>query len=317
MRDHRRAASLFAAATLATTLSACGSDESTPVAVAVFDLPDTVVFPEGIAVDKSSGRLYVGNTVDGAVHRSVSDDPGDGFEVFIPADDERDQLVGMKVRDGLLFAAGRRNATLHVHDVETGDEVATLTTPDAERTLLNDISFDADHAYVTDSFRPVVFRVPLDQLDSASELEPWLDLTTTPLAYDDGFNLNGITASDDGTVLLTVQSNTGTLWRIDIATQQVTEIELDGGDLATGDGLLLDDTTLYAVTNSPDALVRIELDDELTTGAVTDTLDDDSLDLPTTVAEANGSLYVVNSQLDDSPGEQTFPFTITRFPFEP
>lgn len=335
MRHHNTAS--WIAVALVVVLAACDTDEpggatttdppstatSTEPAttdgdpVVVYDLPDTVAFPEGIAVDTSTGRIYVGNTTDGAVHRSVTDDPADGFEIFLPADDERDQLVGMDVRGGLLFAAGRRNATLHVHDIDTGDEIATLTTPDTDRTLLNDITFDAEHAYVTDSFRPVIFRVALDDLETATELDPWLDLTTTPLAYTDGFNLNGITASDDGTVLLTVQSNTGALWRIDTTTRNVTEVELDDGDVTTGDGLVLDGTTLYTVTNRPAALIRIELDDQLASGNRTDILTDDSLDLPTTVAESGGNLYVVNSQLDDPAGEETLPFTITRFPFEP
>jgi len=289
-------------------LAGCGDDGggSTPT----FALPDGDVFPEGVAVDKETGTLYVGSTADGAVYRGDVDDE-DSLEVFLePGVDGRDEVVGMKVRDGLLFVAGRGSGRVFVHDVDDGSLVRVLEAPPADETLLNDLSFAGDAAYVTDSFRPVLFRISLAG-GEVGDLEPWLDLEGSPIAYEGGFNLNGISGSDDGRHLLAVQSNSGTLWRIDVETKDIVAVDLDGEALTSGDGLLLDGTTLYVVRNEPGVVVRIELADDLASGEVVEELEDDSFAFPTTIAELDGRLFVVNSQLDRRPGEAVRPSTVS------
>lgn len=298
---------------------AAGAEEEPREAtdVVVHDLPDSALLPEGIAVDKDTGLLYVTNTRDGAVHRL---DPEAGeAELFLEGDEDgRTELVGTKVRGGRLYAAGRRSGSFFVHDVATGDLLGQFDAPPAERSLLNDVSFAQGAAFVTDSFRPTIFRLPLDGVDDGTaELEPWLDLDETPITYEDGFNLNGITASDDGTVLLTVQSNTGQLWRIDVAERSVEEIDLGGASLTTGDGLLLDGTRLVVVRNSPASVTWLEMADDLRSGEVVDQVTHPSFDLPTTVAEDGGRLFVVNSQLNGSLEDAERPFTVTELPFDP
>ena len=71
-------------------------------------------------------------------------------------------------------------------------------------------------------------------------LEPWLDLRSTPIRYvPNQVNLNGIVASPDGRWLLTVQLATGQLWRVDTTTREVAQVQVDGGPLRNGDGLVL------------------------------------------------------------------------------
>lgn len=133
------------------------------------------------------------------------------------------------------------------------------------------------------------------------------------IPYDDRFNLNGITSTDDGRYLVTVHAGTGVLYRIDTQTEEVSEIDLGGADLTTGDGLLLDGSSLFAVVTEPDAkVVRIELAADASSGEVVDELEDPSFAYPTTLAQCGTDrIQVVNSQLDQAPdGDPDLPFTI-------
>ena len=62
--------------------------------------------------------------------------------------------------------------------------------------------------------------------------EVWINFTNTPLQYQQGFNLNGIAITDDGRYIITVQSNTGKLYRIATATKEIEVVNL-GSQLVT------------------------------------------------------------------------------------
>ncbi len=116
-------------------------------------------------------------------------------------------------------------------------------------------------AYFTDSRRPVIFRIPSRQVrrpagDQPRPAETFVDLTGSPIQYAPGFNLNGIVATRDDAALLTVQSNTGRLFRVDLRTRAVTEVDLGGALLANGDGLVLVGDLLLVVRNADRAAPR-------------------------------------------------------------
>lgn len=167
-------------------------------------------------------------------------------------------------RAGRLFVAGRDTGRAFVYDTGTGELLRAFAPPTAKRTLINDVAVTGDAAHFTDSFRPVLFRAPVTA-DSVGDLEPRLDLTGTPIEYGDGFNLNGIVATPEGRYLLTVQYNTGALYRIDTASRTITPVDLRGA-LPEGDGLVLDGRRLYAVSGG--AIVPVELSQDLTAGDV-------------------------------------------------
>lgn len=317
-----------------------GAIAQTPPAIpaaTVYELPETDVFPEGVAVDPERHVFYVGSTSDGAVYRG--DLASGEIDVFLEGNvDGRTAVTGIKVApDGRLIVAGRNTGQVFVYDIGTGELLARYSNglgdapidgeaASANRpTLINDIAITPDGvSYVTDSFTPVLYRIPAaaDTAPGAAtpssdpiELEVFLDFTGTAFTYEDGFNANGIVATPDGRYLLVVQYNTGRLYRIEIATTTVTEVELGGAAIIGGDGLALDGQTLYAVTEPETAIVPITLDEELTRGTVGEPMTNPTFDYPTTMAlVGDGTALVVNSQLDmtGAGSEPDLPFTVSR-----
>lgn len=293
-----------------------GSGDATagaPATTRRIELPGERVFPEGVAIDPGTDQLYVGSTEDGSVYRAGLDD--DRAEVFLePGADGRTAVTGLAVGDGILLVAGRDTGRIFAYETDSGELIEAFdTSGDGDRTLINDIAVAGDAAYVTDSFRPVLWRLDLSG-QAIGQPEPWLDLAGSPIGYDDGFNLNGIASSADGTALLTVHNTTGELFRIDTATGEIIAVDLGGEVLTGGDGLELDGITLYAVAG--DQLVTVDLDRELSSGTVTDRFSLDGSGYPTTLALTADDFVVVNSQLDmaGSDAEPTLPFTLSLIP---
>lgn len=290
----------------------------------IFTLPGEAVFPEGIGVNHATGDFFVGNTQDGTVYKGNARNPGE-LEVFLePGSDGRTAVSGLRVDDqGRLFVAGWFTGRAFVYDAESGDLIKALETPAAEQTVVNDVTFAGDAAYFIDSYRPIIFRVSRTA-NSIGDLEPWLDLTGTAIQYSDGFNLSGVTASDDGRYLVAVQENTGTFYRIDTETKEVRQIDLGGETFVFSDGLLLDGQTLFVVRSDPGVVHQLALSQDLLRGEVVRNLDDPSLRFPTSAAEFGGRLLVVNSQLNAEPGgvmtdqgvTAELPFTVSSLPVQ-
>jgi hypothetical protein len=157
---------------------------------------------------------------------------------------------------------------------------------------------------------------PRGQRRASGALEPWLSYAGTPIEYTpapDDFEVNGIVASDHGRYLVVVQANTGKLFRIEIATKEVVEID-HGGASANGDGLQLLGRRLYAVAGG--AIVEVLLSGDLTHGEVVSRTTDPSFSTPTTNAIARGRMLVVNSQFDRlfSGQSPVLPFTVSSIP---
>lgn len=279
-------------------------------------LPGDAVFPEGVAFRESSGDFFVSSTGDGTIFRGNIGRAA--VEVFSPGGaDGRSAATGMKVDDsrGRLFVSGGGTGGMYVYSLSDGSllgKFQTARTP----TFINDVALvPGGDAFFTDSQSPVIYRVYSDE-SGALAFEEWLDLSGTPITYQQGFNLNGIDASADGRYLVTVQSNTGKLFRIDVASKQVSEIALNGEALTNGDGLLLNGGALYVVRNQQGVIVKLNVDSDLTSASAETSVSNSSLAYPTTIALAKDRLLVVNSQFDRR-GEgmsPDLPFTIASIP---
>ncbi|WP_298462375.1 SMP-30/gluconolactonase/LRE family protein [uncultured Cellulomonas sp.] len=280
---------------------------------------DPDIYPEGVAAQGT--RFYVGSTTDGTVYRGRLGDPV--ATPFLPGgQDGRTSAIGMKVDGRTLFVAGGATGLVFAYDVATGELTGRwqVTDPGGAPTFLNDLVVTRrGDVYVTDSQRPVLYRIDARErrTHGLAVLPTFVDFTGTDLQYQPGFNVNGIAATRDSRHLVLAQSNTGRLFRVATRDGAVTGIDLGGGSVS-GDGLVLDGDTLYAVERQGDVgyLVTVELDRRLTSGTVLRRTTDPTFDDPTTAAAVGrGSLLVVNSQFGErAAGEEPDTFTVSRVP---
>lgn len=281
------------------------------------------MFPEGIT-EGPDGTFFVGSSNDGTLFRIHRDRRE--AEVWSEAGrDGRTELLGLHVDPrGRLVCCGASTGLVFVYDVASGALVARRRVP-SETALLNDVVTDHAFAYVTDSARPVLWRVPLD-VDGAGgvgEPELWVDLGQAG-APDDSF-LNGIVVDRDRGVLLVVAQVYGALWRVDLATGEPVPVDCAGLELGA-DGMLLRDaagqTRLLGLTNRGEtretvtfALTVLRLDeDRRCAELVTEVpLPVEEYDVPTTLAEDGDRVLVVCGQVMH-PDDPRPPFVVRALP---
>jgi hypothetical protein len=269
--------------------------------------------PEGITI--GNGRyIYAGSLATGAVFRA---DLRSGRGVVLVAPQAGRTAVGLKLdeRTDLLYVAGGATGSAFVYDADNGASVAAIQLTTAAQTFVNDAIVTRTAVYFTDSFRAVIYRVPLER---DGDLPDPPAVEEIPLGGDfmhvaGQFNANGIEAAFDGRALIVVNSVLGTLYRVDPTTGVATLIDLGGGSVVNGDGILLRGRTLFVVQNQLNQIAVVDLDFGLTSGRVVRTITDARFDVPTTVDSFGGSLYAVNARFGTPPTPDTT-YDIVRVP---
>jgi sugar lactone lactonase YvrE len=261
--------------------------------------------PEGIA---TAGKYaYFGSRATGAIYRANLTD-GTGRELSPPTGTPS---LGLKVDDrGRLFVSGGTAGNARVIDTRSGRVLASYqfaTFP----TFVNDVILTDRAAYFTDSYRPVLYRVPFGRGGSLPPADGFTTITLTGAYQQTGevVNLNGIVQTPDRKALIVVQSNTGTLFRVDRATGVTTRVDVPGFTFTNGDGLLVLGRTLYVVQNRLNQIAVVKLNRAGTAGTLTGTITDPNFDVPTTVAPAFGRLYLPNARFT-TPPTPTTPYTV-------
>lgn len=282
--------------------------------------PNDEVFPEGITYQPSTNSFYVGSTNGGAVYRGVNNPKGARtIELFLPAGgDNRTAVVGMKVdRLGRLFIAGGATGFIWIYDTSTKDLLFS-TKINQTGGFLNDVAIAPDgSAYFTDSLLPFLYRVFQDAKGDF-QVER-IDLAQSGIEYVAGFNLNGLVITPNGRYLLTVQSNTGALFRLDLRTRLARQIDTEGATFTSGDGLSLNGDTLYVARNSLNTIVAFKLEDQFTEGRTIGSITDPTFDFTTTMVQVGNRFLVVNSQFQrrGAGGPPVLPFTISSVRIHP
>ena len=267
--------------------------------------PDVIALPpgwqpEGIAKGRgttmfsgsiASGDVLAVDVVTGESHLAVDAPPG-----RTAAGLEQDLWER-------LWVAGGARGKAYVYSAD-GAPAATLSLGSPPSTFINDLVITRDAAWFTDSFDDVVYKVPIGR-DGRLGAPVAVPLTGS-YRQGAGFNLNGIDATAGDRWLVAVQSNTGTLYRIDPATGGTTAIDLGGASLVNGDGLLLEGHRLYVVQNFFNKVSVVDLDPgDFTSGTVVRELTSANLDIPTTIASLGNRLYLVNSRFSTPPTPTT------------
>ena len=246
--------------------------------------------PEGIVVGGST--LYAGSRRHGGIYAF---DLETGMGRILYAGQTGRAATGLEFdpRTGYIFASGAGTGDLHVYDSATGVNVASYKLAGtAGPTFINDVALTPSGAYLTDSMRPVLYKVPLGPDGELID-----DVQVIPLSGDyvhiAGFNLNGIEATPGGDRLLVVQTNTGFLFEVNPGDGATTRIEL--AEILRGDGMLLIDRSLFVVRGSGD-VVRVLLSPDYRHGRVLGIQSHPNFEGPTTMTRYANRLYVVNGR---------------------
>ena len=276
----------------------------------VISLPDGFQ-PEGIAT-RNANEFFVGSIPTGDIYKGDLRRADSGDDVFIDAPDGR-QAIGLSLRNGVLFVAGDPTGQAYAYNARTGEDLGVfqLTTGP---TFVNDVVATRTAAYFTDSLNQRLYRVPIQGKGEFGTPET-LPLTGD-IAYEDGFNANGIEATKNGKTLVLVQSNTGKLFTVDPATGITTEIDLGGETVVNGDGILLDGRhRLWVLQNRDNLLTLVRLSSNLNSGKVVERFTDETFSVPTTLASAGSRLAIVNARFGvDEPEKAEYWVTQIRRP---
>jgi sugar lactone lactonase YvrE len=278
--------------------------------------PDTIPLPngwqpEGIATGKGNA-FYSGSRATGAVYKGDLR-TGLGDVLVQPWGGA---ALGMKVdHRNRLFVAGGGTGTASVYDARSGELLKRYTLTTAP-TFVNDVIVTKRGAYFTDSLKRQLYVLDLghrghhgrhghharhDRLPAEARTLPLKgDLLTAPTG---GFELNGIESA--GRRLVAVHSALGRLYAIDPRDGDTDQIELDGGNVMNGDGLLRHGRTLYVVQNQLNRIAVVRLDRDLDDGEITGHLTDSDFDVPTTIAKKGGFLWAVNARFSTPPTSDT------------
>ncbi len=262
--------------------------------------------PEGVAVDDED--VYVGSVGDGSIfHFEKGDRQAALF--LAPGLDGRTSVTGIKVQDGLLYVSGAGTGQVFIYDVESKALVFKSSTGlEAGKSFVNDVDLaDDGAAYFTDSFSPYLYRVAKGS-NGQWALQRFIDFTGTAFTYVTGFNANGIAIKDG--VALIVQSNTGKLFRVHLATKAVTQVDLGTGRVPGGDGLVRKGQRLYVISGGA-GVTEVRLRDHATKGEVRGSTGDATFAGPTTAARQGDRLYVVNAQFSAGAGAK-LPFWVSN-----
>lgn len=301
---------------LAATVAAIAATAYAPAAVAsATPYPETITLPnDAVAgnvgfqpegLDIVGDTAYVGSYADGTV---VTVDLRTGEAKPLVAADG-DPALGVEVTSDLLLVAGQASGEVRVYDRRTGERIAVFDVTDTG--LVNDIAVAGETAYFTDSFRPVLYALPLHgrTVGQPREIPLGGDFrmsTSGPLGQV--FNSNGVVAVDADTLVLAQTDDTdGTgsaLYRVDARTGHATRIQIHGGDIQGADGMALRGRQLYVVQYNTDSVTELRLSGDQTSATYVRTLTHDALAVPTTAAFGpRGALYTVNARFFTAPSD--------------
>ena len=277
--------------------------------------PASIDLPAGFAPeDMAAGRgssFYVASFGGGAGVYAGDFKTGRGH-VIVPGQPGRTDVGVFVDQRNRLWVTGGAGGDVRVYDAAKGTPLASyaLAGPGG---FLSDLVVTDKHAYVTDSFEPNLYVIPLDRGQrlpgqAAARKVPLtgdIAYTTEPF----GFNANGIV--ERGGQLVVGQTNTGKLFTVDPTTGATREIDLRGGNVFGADGIDLRGNTLYVSENFPQTVSIVRLDGDLASGQVVRRITDSRFQIPTAVVRFGKGLYALNSRIT-TPVTPELTYTIVR-----
>lgn len=253
--------------------------------------------PEGI-VNGNGSEFFVGSLVAGAIYKG---DLRTGIGSILVPQQEGRFAVGLDYdeRTDYLFVAGLSEFA-YVYNATTGADIASipLTTLSFPNTLINDCVVTKSAVYITESYHPIFYRVPL--LKNGRLPDP-IGVETISLSGDlAGIpgGSNGIVATPNGKNLIIGNATTGHIHLVNPSTGVAQEIDLGGILLPANDGLVLQGKALYVVQPDYYQISVVELSSDYKSGEVVRVITHPEFKFPTTATLFGSRLYAVNARFD-------------------
>ena len=165
--------------------------------------------------------------------------------------------LGMKVdRDNdLLFVAGGATGQAYVYDLGTKKTVKVYDLAPAGASFINDVTLTRDGAWFTNSRAGELYRIPISRDGKPGDART-LVLDAPAGTVDEGFNLNGIAAADDGRQLIVAHTGRGALYAVDPddGSNKLIKVTDSSGaptPVTNVDGIVVRNDTLWAVAELP------------------------------------------------------------------
>ncbi|MEV5570749.1 hypothetical protein AB0L06_11905 [Spirillospora sp. NPDC052269] len=339
-------ASAFAGLSAAPS-TAFAASSSPSAAVGVVQGHAASLHPEGLAWDPTRGRFLVGSLRHGTVSvvrrdgsvRTLVDDPALVSATGIKVDAARGRLLVANADPGVgvktSAATAKHIAGVGVYDLRSGRRIRYIdlakVAGDGGEHFGNDMAVAPDGTfYVTDSFAPVVYRVPVGRPATVF-------VRDARLAGGGGFGANGIVWQKNH--LIIGNYTTGRLYRVSTASttpsagsapsertapsgaRGMREVRLAGGPLPGADGFALRrDGSLIVVSNKvastgADAVFAVRPSRDWASAEVTRAVSPWADPAPTAATVTpGGRAYVLSGRLDVLfGGSTTDAFTIRAF----
>lgn len=256
--------------------------------------------PEGVVRGRCN-MAYVGSLKTGGIYE-VNLVSGEGQ---LLVENSANPAVGLAYdkRSNYLFVAGGPSGTVTVYDSTDGQEKIVYSIVEPGNGFINDGIVTQNAAYFSDSFVPVIYRIPLaknGRLPSPEAVE------TIALSEDfefvpGEFNGNGIESSWSGDKLFLVNMVTGHLYRVDPNTGKATQVTITNGDVTNGDGLLFYKHRLYVVQNFLNQIVELKLFGNGSKAKINRIITNPNFRIPTTAIGFDDALYAINARFDVAP----------------
>ena len=309
--------------TIALTLASCAAANKDPVTsndgpivepikTVFIDLPDGMMFPEGIA-EGSEGSLYVSVFGSNAI---LQIDSGGSVNVFKqPGENGLMGPVGLvaDLQRNRLWVASVNGETfmskLFVFDLNTGATLATHEGPPAQGPhFFNEVVLASDgRVYLTDTLQPRIWTAGPELTDPLSVVIE--DPRLTNPNPERPLGLNGFAFTPDGRYLIAsvmdrITQGGGRLLRLDPASGELDPIEIDGDIDSFGgpDGMFFEpqnDRLVMVNATPPSSIVSASFNGDFTRATLTDHAYADSVaNRPSSSALSGERLWIVNSQLD-------------------
>ncbi|WP_350287370.1 hypothetical protein [uncultured Croceitalea sp.] len=281
------------------TLISC-SDQKTQL----IELPfEQDLFPEGIAIDSKTAKVYLNSLKKRKIVSSAID--GSNPQTFLETD-QNSYLAGfgMTIKGDTLYALGNglekddNKSILLLLQLSTGNLIDSYSIDDSGFRYWNDLAISTNNEiFITDSESNKIYKIQRP----SKTIEIYLDSEKVP-------NSNGITISDNNDYLY-VASNSG-ICVVEKASKKI--MNEPKKDYSGIDGLKFHKNNLYGIVNgwrdnSQNGLFKFELNKTGTKVLGKEKLIEFTADfkIPTTFDILDGNIYfVVNTHLDNFDGEK-------------